>query len=248
MKIPIRISDFIELKRLVRLKTLFVINDSAGKDSQAMKILLMQHIPHGQLVIVHANLPEVEWEGNLLHIRKYAKDVPVFEVQSGKTFFEMVNHRQMFPSPDNRQCTSDLKRAPIQKFINNYAKQNGFTHVVNCMGLRGQESPGRRKKTPFQFKPNNSAKHRQQYEWLPIHRMLIDTVWETIKEAGQEPHWAYAAGMTRLSCCFCIMASDADLKTAARLNPELAQKYIETEERLNFTMSMSRRSLKEIIS
>lgn len=237
-----------EIQNLINAGALFVCNDSAGKDSQAMKIKLRSLIPANQLVIVHSNLPEVEWSGNMEHIKKYAGDIPVYEVQSGKTFFQMVDHRKMFPSPKHRQCTSDLKRAPIQKFINNYAKQNGFSVVVNCLGLRADESPNRAKKEVFRLNSNASSRNRIQYEWLPIHDMKLSQVWETIKAAGQEPHYAYAAGMTRLSCCFCIMSSDSDLKTAARLNPELADRYIKKEEELNFTLSMSRRPLKDIIN
>lgn len=240
VKIPTEILD------LIKEGALFVINDSAGKDSQAMKILLMSVIPHEQLVIVHANLPEVEWDNNMDHIKKYSGDIPVHEVVGTKTFFEMVEHRKMFPSPSNRQCTSDLKRAPIQKFINNYAKGK-FQIVVNCMGLRGEESSARAKKIPFQYKPKLSAKHRTQYEWLPIHDYTIDQVWETIEGAGQERHPVYESGISRLSCCFCIMASNRDLKIAASLKPDLAEKYCQVEEKLNFTMSMSRLPLREII-
>lgn len=236
------------IHRLIKKGALFVINDSAGKDSQAMKIVLMDLVPHEQLVIVHANLPEVEWKGNMEHIKKYSYDVPVFEVVGTKTFFEMVDHRKKFPSPAQRQCTSDLKRAPIQKFINNYAKEKGFKYVVNCMGLRAEESSSRAKKEVFRFMKGNSAKHRVQYEWLPIHNFLLADVWRTIQEEGQEPHYAYALGMTRLSCCFCIMANKNDLKIAAKHNPELLQRYIDKEEELNFTLSMSRVPLKDIIS
>lgn len=238
----------IKITELISKGALFVINDSAGKDSQIMKIMLLNLVPKEQLVIVHANLPGVEWDGNLDHIKKYAFGVPVFEVQGTKTFFEMVEHRKMFPSPSQRQCTSDLKRAPIQKFINNYAKDNGFQYVVNCMGLRGEESASRKKKVPFSFKPGNSAKHRQQYEWLPIHGLLIGEVWKGIAEAKQEPHYAYGLGMSRLSCKFCIMSNDEDLKIAAKHDPALAEHYCVTEEKLNFTMSMSRRFLRDIIS
>jgi len=236
-----------QIQTLIESHALFVINDSAGKDSQAMKLKIIDMVPKDQLVIVHANLPEVEWDGNLEHIKMYAQGVPVYEVVANKTFFQMVEHRKMFPSPKHRQCTSDLKRGPIQKFINNYAKANGFSIVVNCLGLRGEESPARAKKTVFQYKPANSSKFRKQYEWLPIHDMKIGEVWNTLKAANQKRHWAYDKGMSRLSCCFCIMASEADLKTAAILKPELAARYIEVEERLNFTMSMAKIPLKQII-
>lgn len=237
-----------EINTLITEGALFVINDSAGKDSQAMKILLMKVIPHRQLVIVHANLPEVEWEGNIEHIKQYAEDIPVFEVRAGKTFFEMVEHRQMFPSPSHRQCTSDLKRQPIQKFINRYCKENGFTKVVNCMGLRGQESPSRAKKEVFKVNERATVGHRAQFDWLPIHHLLIRDVWEVISSAGQKRHYAYDEGMSRLSCVFCIMSNKEDIKTAARLRPALAERYIETEKRIGFTMSMSRTPLSQIIN
>lgn len=236
------------IHRLIKKGALFVINDSAGKDSQAMKIVLMDLVPHEQLVIVHANLPEVEWKGNMEHIKRYSFDVPVFEVVGTKTFFEMVDHRKKFPSPAQRQCTSDLKRAPIQKFINNYAKEQGFKYVVNCMGLRAEESSSRAKKEVFRFMESNSAKHRIQYEWLPIHDYSLDKVWSTIKGMGQEPHYAYGLGMSRLSCCFCIMANRNDLKIAAKHNPELAKRYIDKEAELDFTLSPNRIFLKDIIN
>lgn len=100
----------------------------------------------------------------------------------------------------------------------------------------------------FQFMPGKSAKHRTQFEWLPIHDMKLEDVWNTITESGQKRHYAYDLGMTRLSCCFCIMGSTADLKIAAKHNPELAQRYIDKEEELNFTMSMSKIPLKQIIN
>jgi DNA sulfur modification protein DndC len=235
-----------EIQELIDLGALFALNSSGGKDSQCMTIHLARLIPKRQLVIIHSHLPGVEWEGTKEHIEKYAMGIPVHFTQANKTFFEMVDHRRKFPDAARRQCTSDLKRGPIQKFINNYAKENHFNIVVNCMGLRADESHGRAKKEPFRFRDDLSAKHRQQFEWLPIHHFNIHQVWNTITLAGQEPHWAYSEGMTRLSCCFCIMASAHDLKVAARLNPELYKQYVEKEAELGFTLSMSRRTLTEI--
>ena len=60
-----------------------------------------------------------------------------------------------------------------------------------------------------------------------------------IRDAGQSPHWAYAAGMSRLSCVFCIMASRADLYTAAQLQPALYRQYANLEERIGHTLSPS---------
>ena len=88
---------------------------------------------------------------------------------------------------------------------------------------------------------------REWYDVLPIHDLTEAQVFATISAAGQEPHWVYAQGMTRKSCCFCIMACDADLKRASELRPELARKYATTERRINFTVSMRGKPLSEIV-
>ena len=59
------------IRALIREGTLFVVNHSGGKDSQAMTILLQRIIPKEQLVIVHAELPEVEWGGTVDFIKKW---------------------------------------------------------------------------------------------------------------------------------------------------------------------------------
>lgn len=241
-----------EIKELIELGSLFVINTSGGKDSQAMTIHLSRVIPKHQLLLVHSHLPGVEWPGVKEHIEKYNMGISVHFVQAGKTFFQMVDHRKKFPSPKNRQCTSDLKRDPIQKFINAYCKENRFAKVVNCLGLRAEESPGRAKKATFKINKRYDCPHRRQYEWLPIHHFMIGEIWNTITLAGQYPHWAYLKGMTRLSCCFCIMASKEDIKTAAGLMPDLFKKYTDKEEELGFTMTMPvkgvTKTLKEIVN
>jgi len=238
------------IRDMIASGALFVVNHSAGKDSQAMTAHLVNiGIPTSQMLVIHADLGEVEWEGNMDHIRATIPEgVPVIVAKATKTFFDMVEHRGMFPSPSHRQCTSDLKRAPIEREVRRYLK----THpefggqVVNCMGMRGEESPARAKKSALTRSAKNSKAGREWWDWLPIHDLTADDVFSMIAAAGQEPHWAYAAGMSRLSCCFCIMASKSDLTTAAQLRPDLYRRYVETEKRLDHTLSMSRKPLEEI--
>lgn len=45
-------------------------------------------------------------------------------------------------------------------------------------------------------------------------------------------HPAYDLGMSRLSCIFCIMASNKDLKIAAKHNPTLLARYTEVESKI----------------
>ena len=56
--------------------------------------------------------------------------------------------------------------------------------------------------------------------------------WERIAAAGTRLHEAYTAGMSRLSCRFCVLSSRADLVCSARLNPDLADRYAEVERRI----------------
>lgn len=243
---------------LIRRGALFAANHSGGKDSQAMLIKLLGIVPAAQIIVVHAALGEVEWEGALEHAQDQARraGVPFIVARAVKTFFEMVEHRfkvrpgpnsPCWPSASNRQCTSDLKRGPIQREVRRHAKTHGFTTIVSCMGIRAQESPGRAKQQVFRRNEDQSVAGRDWYEWLPIHGMTREEAFATIREAGQEPHWAYAAGNERLSCVFCIMGSARDLANGAKHRPELLAKYLEIEQRTGYTMHQSRKSLLELV-
>lgn len=236
-----------QIEDLVRRGALFVVNHSGGKDSQAMYLKLRDIVPFDQLALVHADLGEVEWEGAKEHIWATTAGEPLHVCRSRRGLLQMIEERGMFPSPSQRQCTSDLKRGPIERTI----RQLGVKLIVNCMGMRAEESSGRAKLTPFKFNERNSKAGREWYDWLPIHNMTTDQVFAAIKAAGQEPHWAYAAGMSRFSCCFCIMSNKADLTTAARLNPKLYARYVGLERSTGQVMMMpskkhGRQTLEEI--
>jgi len=231
-----------QIKSLVDRGALFVLNHSGGKDSQAMMIHVLTVVPASQIIVVHADLGEVEWPGTEDHARKYVPEgIPFIKVKAVKSFWDMVESRQNWPSPSYRQCTSDLKRGPIEKAIRHHLKATGHTGlVVNCMGLRAQESCSRAKQQVFKLNARNSKAGREWYDWLPIHDWTKDQVILAIKKAGQQLHFAYGLGMSRLSCAFCIMSNGADLKTAATNLPELYARYVETEKRIGKTVFMKK--------
>lgn len=235
-----------QIAELIERGALFVVNHSGGKDSQAMTAYVRQMVPAEQILVVHAHLSGVEWQGVIEHIETTIGELPLRVVAAGKTFLEMVERRGMWPSASTRQCTSDLKRGPLEKLIRHELKARDLKLIVNCMGLRAQESPSRAKKPVLKLSARNSKAGREWYDWLPIHHFTIDQVFALIEIAGQVPHWVYAAGMSRLSCVFCIMASQADLRTAARLQPDLYRRYVDLEKKIDHTFSMSRRPLEEI--
>lgn len=230
------------IRELIGRGALFVVNHSGGKDSQAMMIKIRDLVPAEQILVIHADLPGADWPGTWDHVVETTEGYRVEQVVAGKTFFDMVRSRQMWPSPQYRQCTSDLKRGPIEKAIRGFIRENGLSGlVVNCMGLRAEESCMRAKAEEFRFNARNSKAGREWYDWLPIHDMSTEEVFSTINAAGEEPHWAYKEGMERLSCIFCIMASKKDLCTAARLMPKVYRQYVELELETGHTFVMPRK-------
>jgi 3'-phosphoadenosine 5'-phosphosulfate sulfotransferase (PAPS reductase)/FAD synthetase len=252
--------SFINIPSYVRNEieegSLFVVNHSGGKDSQAMTVLLSKIIPSEQVLVIHSELPEVDWEGIPEHIEStIPSDWEIQYTRAAKTFFDMVERRYekdrsrpCFPSPSIRQCTSDLKRGPIDRVVRHFLKERSHLNkrVVHCVGIRAEESSSRAKALTWKSYSRESKAGREVYHWLPIHELKLDQVLEVIENAGQELHWAYKEGMSRLSCCFCIMANQQDLTIAARLKPDLFKRYVDLEERTGFTMSMSRKPLTEI--
>tara|TARA_B100000949_G_scaffold207888_1_gene199346 strand:- start:336 stop:1106 length:771 start_codon:yes stop_codon:yes gene_type:complete len=242
-------------------ETLVVANNSGGKDSQNLYLELREMDLGDRLVVIHAHLPEVEWEGSIDFI-KSTIDHELFVVQAKKTFFDLVKRRYelnperpCFPSPNLRQCTSDLKRAPIAKQIRKLSNERGYKTVINAMGMRAQESSCRAKKPILKTNKKETNGKRRIIDWLPIHHKTEAQVFDEIKAKGQKPFWVYKEGMTRKSCKYCIMSSRCDLKTAAKLNPDgiLLDKIDDFEIKTGHTMIMptkkqGKRTLKEIIN
>lgn len=248
---------------LVASGALFAVNHSGGKDSQAMLIRVAALVPREQLVVVHASLGAAEWPGALEHAQQQAGALgaPFLVARpnmqsapdTANPFLSMVEHRHRtrpdapaFPQAANRQCTSDLKRGPIQRETRRYAKAHGFTAIVTCMGMRAAESPKRKAMPVWRRNDAASTAGREWFEWLPIHDLSTDEVFEDIRADGQQPHPAYAAGNERLSCVFCIMASRNDLRNGALANPGLYREYVEMERRTGYTLHQSRKTLPEL--
>lgn len=245
MTLPGPVSDIINAGGLL------AISHSGGKDSQAMTIKIINvGIPMDQIILVHDHLGQVEWPGTIRHIRATGFGLPLIIAKPRKSFFDMVRARGMFPSPKYRQCTSDLKRGPIERELRRYLAQypcfNG--QIVSAMGMRAEESSARANRSVLKVSQRNSKAGRHWIDWLPIHHMSTDAVFQTISAARQSPHWAYGAGMSRLSCSFCIMSSRADLQCAARLRPGLRRDYSALEAEINHTLSPTGRPLVDMIA
>jgi 3'-phosphoadenosine 5'-phosphosulfate sulfotransferase (PAPS reductase)/FAD synthetase len=145
----------------------------------------------------------------------------------------------LWPSNKQRYCTSDHKRGPILRAITKLGAEKRHLgrplRILQCIGLRADESPARSKLAPFERNARASNSLRAVDDWLPIHAWTASQVWARIKASGVRHHYAYDLGMPRLSCVFCIFAPEAALLLAGKHNPELLAEYVAVEERIGHT-------------
>lgn len=217
-----------------------LVNSSGGKDSQAMldEVCTLADATGvlDRVTVLHCALGHVEWPGTSALARKQAEHYGVRYEQRHREqglLLDQVRHRGKWPSSSARYCTSDQKRGPARKLITQLVAELGELHrparVLNCMGLRAEESRARLKKARLSRDEAASSGRRTVDTWLPIHDWTETQVWQRIRESGVPYHPAYDQGMSRLSCSLCVLASRADLVRAAQLRPELAAEYAELE-------------------
>lgn len=225
---------------------IIVLNSSAGKDSQAM----IDHVYKlaesagvtDRLVVVHADLGRAEWSGTK-ELAKTQADAYCLRFIACKysgakgDLLDYVRERGKWPDSQTRFCTSEYKRGPVLKVITQLVNELGKPHarVLNCMGLRAEESPARAKKEPFSTYARATNGKRHVDEWLPILDWSVGQVWDTINNSGVPYHDAYRYGMPRLSCVFCVFAPKDALVLAGQHNPALLEEYIAVEQEIGHT-------------
>jgi 3'-phosphoadenosine 5'-phosphosulfate sulfotransferase (PAPS reductase)/FAD synthetase len=233
-----------------------LVNISGGKDSQAaldVTVRAAEAVGVGdRLVTVFCDLGEDdEWPGTAELAAEHAAfygvrhEVVCREItgQDGQrvqqTLSEHIEARGMWPDAARRYCTSDMKRGPVHKLLTRLAAEQhaagvtGRVRILNVLGLRAQESPKRALMKDFRRDERATSRSvREVDEWLPIHALTAGEVWQRIAQAGTRPHPVYAAGMPRLSCRFCVLASTSALVLAAQLDPAGAAKRVAMETRM----------------
>lgn len=245
-----------EPERLIADADWLLLNSSGGKDSQALKSYVVGLAAAAgaldKVVVVHADLSDIEWEGtaSLAQRQSSMLDVPRFEVVQAqgdllarvaaryaklkaKALAEGKPVAPAWPSSAARWCTSDLKRGPIRKLMTRLTDERRHlrrpVRILNCLGQRAAESPHRQKLKPVEIDRPASNSRRHITTWRPIHHWSDRAVWAEIAESGLPYHEAYDWGMSRLSCSFCVLACQSDLLIAARRRPDKAAEYAAME-------------------
>ncbi|WP_051853513.1 phosphoadenosine phosphosulfate reductase family protein [Streptomyces sp. NRRL S-146] len=258
--------------RLITDADWVLLNSSGGKDSQAMKSYVVSLAAAAgalhKVVVVHADLADIEWEGtaSLAREQSFMLNVPRFEVVQAqgdllarvaaryaklkaKALAEGKPVAPAWPSASARWCTSDLKRGPIRRLMTRLTDERRHlrrpVRILNCLGQRAAESPHRQKLAPVEIDRPASNGKRHITTWRPIHHWSDRAVWAEIARSGLPYHEAYDWGMSRLSCSFCVLGCESDLVIAARRRPDKAAEYaaMETAVERDFKAKLSMREI-----
>ncbi|MFC9816562.1 phosphoadenosine phosphosulfate reductase family protein [Streptomyces virginiae] len=257
--------------RLITDADWVLLNSSGGKDSQAMKSHVVSLAAAAgalhKIVVVHADLSNIEWENtaSLARQQTFMLNVPRFEVVQAqgdllarvaaryaklkaKALAEGKPVAPAWPSASARWCTSDLKRGPIRRLMTRLTDERSLrrpVRILNCLGQRAAESPHRQKLAPVEIDRPASNGKRHITTWRPIHHWSDRAVWLEIARSGLPYHEAYDWGMSRLSCSFCVLGCESDLVIAARRRPDKAAEYaaMEIAVERDFKASLSMREI-----
>ena len=228
------------------------ISSSGGKDSLAMKVHVAGLLREAGLlergIVVHADLGRVEWPGTPELVEEQARHVGLRFMKVKRPQGDLLQHIEKlgkFPMPTQRFCTADHKRGQIHRAFTKLAaevrarlpagERRRPVRILNCVGLRAEESPGRAKRPELSRDRRPSGRQKIVDVWLPIQGWSEAEVWAMCRASGARIHPAYAAGLPRASCVFCIYAPEAALQIAGLAHPELLGEYVAVEQRIGHT-------------
>ena len=225
----------------------FVVNHSGGKDSTRMLGFVRRRFPDAPIYVVMADSgfehqkPISAADFARQRCAEFGLELTVVR-NPKRTYLEMVEQRGMFPSAQYRQCTSDLKRGPVEKYIRSLPHRV----IVNCIGIRAEESNARSRLSPLELNRNLTTHTRTVYNWFPIFDQTLGHVlgWHWVNAVRLHPVYVpeyHKDGTTggylrRFSCRVCIFSTDADLYAIHERDREAFDLVSDLETKMGFTM------------
>ena len=139
--------------------------------------------------------------------------------RSGNAFLDMMLIHGKPPQRLDRFCTDELKLEAVWNAINEPLIEAG-EFVINCSGVRAQESEKRAGYSVFEQDLRDET--QSTYSFLPIHKLTHDEVFAVHKHFGVKPNPLYKMGMARVGCMPCVLCNKEELaEIAARFPGEI---------------------------
>jgi len=249
-----------EVRDLLAAHAPVALGVSGGKDSSATALATTTYLDEmghrGPRLLIHSDLGRVEWRESLpmcqrladflglelVVVRRLAGDLlDRWQVRwrtNVERYANLETVRLILPwsTPSMLFCRSELKAAIIcRELIQRFPGQV----ILSATGIRREESATRAHAPIAVQQPRlTNATHRTSgFDWHPIVSWSMAQVlaYHQIRQFPLHP--AYARGMTRVSCAYCVLASLADLTTSATSpnNQELYRELVEMEIRSSFS-------------
>lgn len=230
------------------------VSTSGGKDSLAMLwyIAVLAHEKGilDRVVAIHCVMEAVDWPMTPEIARQQAEHIGVRFMSVMRPQGNLLEHvvkNGWWPKPKTQYCTSDHKRGQVWHACTDLADEVRASwpegtpkrpvRILNCVGLRAEESGKREKREEFYREKKPSSGRKIVDVWLPIKWWTVDQVWAANKASGAPIHPAYSYGFPRASCPFCIFAPREAWQMAGILLPDLLAKYVRVEKQIGHQLS-----------
>lgn len=216
------------------------IGVSGGKDSSAVALATVAHLDRighiGPRLLIHADLGVTEWADSLPTCRRLAERLGLELVVVKRPQGDMMDRWEQrwrdnvarwvglscvkiilpWSTPGMRFCTAELKVDQITRYL---SRRFPGTVILNVTGVRRAESNERSKQPVSKSSPKlTSITHETTgIDWLPIADWSTPDVYEYATEQAFPLHEAYGTyGASRVSCVWCILATEADHRAGMR--------------------------------
>lgn len=143
---------------------------------------------------------------------------------TGNPYLDLCIIKGRFPSRRAQFCTDELKKQPLNKYINEMVALHG--EVESWQGVRADESENRKNLPQCE----DFAESGELFKiYRPILKWTVEDVFAQHRKHGIEPNPLYKLGMDRVGCMPCINVSKDELLEISKRFPEHIQRISEWE-------------------
>lgn len=210
---------------------------SGGRDSQALAYRVCAHLDdighQGRCFLVHADLGRVEWRDSLPVCERLAQRLGVELIVVRRNAGDMMDRwlsrwtanvaryanlecvKLILPwsTAAQRFCTAELKSQVIAREMRRRFPEGD---VVSAVGIRREESAKRARMPAWKQDERTTRRRGAGHTWNPLLGWRRGDVNDYVRIRGDELHEAYRLyGSTRVSCAFCVLGSEHDLRASS---------------------------------